>query len=733
MNNIFSELRRRNVFRVAAAYVVVSWLILQVVETVSTPLNLPDWTAAFFIVVLSAGLPIVVIFAWAFELTPEGLRKTRDVERSESVTADTGRKLNYAIMAVMAIALVYFAWERQLPDQQARIEQVAEPATATPVQTAKANAASVAVLPFVDMSANSDHEYFSDGISEELLNLLAKIPELRVPARTSSFQFKGQNVDISDVARQLNVAHVLEGSVRRADVRIRVTAQLIEADTGYHLWSETYDRELTDIFAIQDEISAAIVDSLSQTLGIRTAAAPHVTPAANPEAYNYYLLGQHLIKERTKGDIEESIPNFEKALELDADYAPAHAALGLAWHLLVRSGQTYGTLTLEESNSRSLPHVERALALDPQNADALGTMGLIQGKLGNVEESLDYFERALTINPSQTDIRNWYSSGLGNVGRHDDAFAEMQKAFELDPLSILTLNNYVGNLSSRREYDAAEPVIDRLHQLDPARAAMFRSGILSEQHREADAAIEMLRGADRAPGNLRVRASAAFSLLQFGLVDDALQVWPYPNALPVISETDDKEYALELAKQQFENDPTDPENVQALAWAYWAVDDKEQAYRNARRYLNSVPASRRPLEVVNWMFMIDAWQRGDEETMLGYMGPLEARIDGTFEAGIDFAFLRLVKASILYMKGETEGALEALDVALSRNGGGASSLRDNFETFGWNEIPEFAERKRQHDQYLRDEKKKFLAVACGADGFTTWQPSPDTCAETDSI
>ena len=733
MSNILSELKRRNVFRVGAAYIVVSWLILQVVETVSTPLNLPDWTAAFFIVVLSAGLPLVVIFAWAFELTPEGLRKTRDVERSESMTADTARKLNYAIMAVMAVAIGYFVWERQLPDEQVAIEQVAEPAAAVPAITTNANAASVAVLPFVDMSADSDHEYFSDGISEELLNLLAKIPELRVPARTSSFQFKGQNTDIAEIARQLNVAHVLEGSVRRADVRIRVTAQLIEAETGYHLWSETYDRELTDIFAIQDEISAAIVDSLSATLGIRTTAAPHVTAVANPEAYNYYLLGQHLIKERTKGDIEESIPNFEKALELDPDYAPAHAALGLAWHLLVRSGQTYGTLTLEESNSRSLPHVERALALDPQNADALGTMGLIQGKLGNVEESLDYFERALTINPSQTDIRNWYSSGLGDVGRHDDAFAEMQQAFELDPLSLLTMSNYANELTARRDYDAAEPVIDRLYQLDPARAALFRAGMLSEQHREAEAAVEMFRGADQAPGNLRARASAAFNLLQFGLVDDALLVWPYPNALPIISTTDDDDYVLELAKQQFENDPTDPENVQALAWAYWSVDDKEQAFRNARRYLNSVEASRRPLEVVNWMFMIDAWQRGDEETMLDYMQPLEARLDNAFESGIDVTFLRLAKASLLYMKGDVEGSLESLDVVLSRSGTTPWGLRNNYDTLGWDDLPEYIERKREYDRYLQEERGKFLAVACGPDGFSTWQPSPETCTDAGSI
>ena len=219
MGYFLQELKRRNVFRVGAAYAVAAWLIFQVIETVSDPLGLPEWTEAFFIVLLLAGLPLVLIFAWAFELTPEGLKKTREVDKTESVTAHTGKKLNYTIIAVLILALGYSMWERQ--GLVERTEPIAGAADGEVVQTV---AASVAVLPFVNMSADPEQEYFSDGISEELLNLLAKIPELRVPARTSSFQFKGQNLDIADVAEQLNVAHVLEGSVRRADVRIRVTA-----------------------------------------------------------------------------------------------------------------------------------------------------------------------------------------------------------------------------------------------------------------------------------------------------------------------------------------------------------------------------------------------------------------------------------------------------------------------------------------------------------------------------
>jgi len=283
ISNIFQELKRRNVFRVGVAYIVIAWLIIQVIETVSEPLSLPEWSEAFFIVALLAGLPLALFFAWVFELTPDGLKKTKDVSTEESVTATTGKKLNYAIITVLVLSLAYFLWERQ-----GLVEQ-AEQTAAIGGDASEVTYASIAVLPFVNMSADPDQEYFSDGISEELLNLLAKIPNLHVPARTSSFRFKGKNLDINEIAKQLNVKHILEGSVRRADVRIRVTAQLIEAETGYHLWSETYDRELDDIFAIQDDIAAAIVAALSDTLGLETDAAPRVSAAANPEAYNAYL------------------------------------------------------------------------------------------------------------------------------------------------------------------------------------------------------------------------------------------------------------------------------------------------------------------------------------------------------------------------------------------------------------------------------------------------------------
>ena len=730
MGDFLNELKRRNVFRVGVAYVIVSWLIVQVIETISDPLGLPAWTEAFFIVLVLAGLPLVLIFAWAFELTPEGLKKTREVDKDASVTSDTGRKLNYAIITVLVAALGYSFWERQ--GMIERVETTA--ATEAGVEeVVKTSAASIAVLPFVNMSADPDQEYFSDGISEELLNLLAKIPELRVPARTSSFQFKGQNLDIAKVAEQLNVAHVLEGSVRRADVRIRVTAQLIEAETGYHLWSETYDRELTDIFAIQDEISAAIVEALSDTLGIKAEAAPHVKGAANPEAYNAYLLGQHLIQKRTKVDVESAIPNYEKAIELDPDYAPAHAGLGLAWYLLTSSPSTYGDLTLQESLAKALPHLEKALVLDPELPEALGGMGLAFDARQRYEEALPYYEKALTINPSQTDIRNWYSMLLDEIGREQESQTEMRKAYEIDPLSVLTLNNYAVDLLARREFDSAGPVIDRLYQVDPGRGAIFRSDFFDRQQQAATGAVELFRGMDIDLDSLRLRGTAAFTLLSFGLNDDALQIWPYPDILPIIGNTDDEQYALELAQQRFEADPTDPSNIETLAWSYWTAGDTERALKNARRYADTLDASRRDIDGINRMFAFDAWQRGDTELMLSYLEPLEADLRSANEAGVDGVFMQLGLASAAHMRGDTDKAYERLSRGLAMGTMLPANISQTFENMGWNDLPRFVELRDGYESYIATEKQKFLKVACGPDSFSSWQPSPETCTEIDSI
>jgi TolB-like protein len=246
--SFFQELKRRNVFRVAVAYIIVAWLLLQVGDTLGPALRLPEWFQSGVAYVLILGFPIAIIFAWAFELTPDGVKREKHVDRTESITHETGQKLNYTIIGLLIAALAYFALDKFVFEHD---HEVIETHAGEP---------SIAVLPFANMSDDASNEFFADGITEELLNLLAKIPELEVTSRTSAFQFKGKETDIPTVARLLGVDHVLEGSVRKSGMKVRITAQLIDADTDKHVWSETYDRELDDIFAIQDEIARKVVD-----------------------------------------------------------------------------------------------------------------------------------------------------------------------------------------------------------------------------------------------------------------------------------------------------------------------------------------------------------------------------------------------------------------------------------------------------------------------------------------
>jgi len=723
MSSFFEELRRRNVFRVGVAYVVVSWFIIQVIETVSDPLGLPDWTIAFFIVLVLAGLPLVLLFSWAFELTPEGLKKTKDVDVGESVTATTGKKLNYTIIAVLVLALGYSMWERQ-----GLVEQPEDTTAQTTGEvTHTQGIASVAVLPFVNMSADTDQEYFSDGISEELLNLLAKIPDVRVPARTSSFQFKGQNLDISEVAKQLNVKHVLEGSVRKADVRVRVTAQLIEADTGYHVWSETYDRELTDIFAIQDEISAAIVAALSETLGIQSAA-PKVAAETNPEAYNAYLLAQHQLKQRTKLSIESAVANFEDALAIDPDYAPAHAGIGLAWYLLTASGATYGTLPLEESLAKALPHLERAMELDSELPEALGAYGLTLDTRLRQEEALPYFEKALALNPSLTDVRNWYSQALSDLGQSEASINEMEKAYQLDPLSILTLNNYSGQLLALRRFDAMEPVLDRLTQISPSRGANLRGAMEIARGRAAAGTAQYLRAIDIDDSNLGTRTNAAVNLWNMDLKEAGRSLWPYPdNLYPLLANTSDLELGLELSLKNYEENPNEPGIKADLAWAHYNAGQKEEGLRYAGEFLASLGDEARPISWANMLFALNAWERGDEETMLARLGPVEAGLDNWLEAGVDVSGLHLGKALLLEMQGESDLALEHLEKGAFRNVMRPDNLAFFYDIAGWAGRLAFEDLRKRHREHMRAQRDELLAIACGPDGFEVWQPSDDDC------
>ena len=457
--SFFDELKRRNVFRVGIAYLVVAWLVMQVADVVINNVGAPAWVFQIIMLVLGIGFPVVLIFAWAFEMTPEGIKREHEVDRTQSITHKTGRKLDFTIIGILAIGLIYFVWESRFaieaePDADSTVQS--EQAIPTEESTDK----SIAVLPFADMSPNKDQEYFTDGLSEELLNLLAKIPELKVAARTSSFRFKGKTGDMADIGHQLKVGHILEGSVRKSGNRVRITAQLIKAEDGYHLWSETWDRTLDDVFAIQDEIAVAVVNALKITL---LGEAPRVTEA-KPEAYALYLQGRFFLNQGTRDSTSKAQIEFEKALAIDPEYAVAWA--GLAETLWTRAG--YGYVDFEEGMTQARTSVEKALELDSELAT--GWVNLAQ-LLSTVEWDYagagDAVKRAIELEPGNSVVQSYAGNYAKFIGQLDEAIAHYQKAIELDPMYHATRNQLAGAYISLGRLDPAEKSIREALYLNP--------------------------------------------------------------------------------------------------------------------------------------------------------------------------------------------------------------------------------------------------------------------------
>jgi adenylate cyclase len=418
---------------------------------------------------LGLGLPLVIVFAWAFELTPEGIKRESEVDRSQSIATETGRKLDYSIIAVLVLALGYFAYDKFFvaADREAALVEAATQAAVErseePVEEQIDR--SIAVLPFADMSPNQDQEYFTDGLSEELLNLLAKIPELKVASRSSSFQFKDKGVDILEAARQLNVAHVLEGSVRKDGNQLRITAQLIKAEDGFHLWSETYDRELKSVFAIQDEISRAVVDALKVTL---LGAAPKAKET-NPEAYANFLHGRYFYNLRDEENFEKAVTAYQTALATDPDYAPALAGLSQVYG----EQADFGYINSIEGMVLARSMAERAISLDPGSAEAWSSLSRIRwGYDWDWDGALEADQKAISLEPGNVNVITQSARLASTFGHLDEAIKLNQKAIELDPLSLRPISNLGLTLKEAGRLEEAETAYRRLLALNPSYAGV---------------------------------------------------------------------------------------------------------------------------------------------------------------------------------------------------------------------------------------------------------------------
>jgi len=477
------ELKRRNVFRVGLAYVIASWLIIQVLEIVLESFGTPEWVMKTVLVILACGLPLALIFAWAFELTPEGIKREKDVDRSQSITPQTGRKLDFAIIGILAAAVVILLVDRftgvgdpemgsdPISSSNGAANQTQNEIGSDPISPIS-DAKSIAVLPFVNMSSDPEQEYFSDGISEEILNALAKVKDLKVAGRTSSFAFKGENQDLRQVGETLGVEHILEGSVRKSGTKVRITAQLIQVDDGFHLWSESYDRELDDVFVIQDEIAQAILEQLKAHL-LDSEQKAVVSARTNSEAYDLYLLAKQRMYERSKPTLEAAADFLDKAIALDPEYAPAYAQRGITAILL--SDEDYGDTPIDQARTQAKLYIDQAMRLNPEDPEALAALGLYyNNNPGKNDQAIEALERALAINPNMVDTANWLQAAYSSAGRLEESFRTLEALVQRDPLYRPGLGNIIGWYVNLNRVEDAQALVERVRPSMPSDPFLFR-------------------------------------------------------------------------------------------------------------------------------------------------------------------------------------------------------------------------------------------------------------------
>jgi len=463
----FSELKRRNVVRMAVLYVVASWVVLQIADVLFDPLGLPDWTFRLVLILLLLGLPFALIFAWVFEMTPEGLKRERDIDRSASVVAHTGRKMNSLIVILLLVAIAGLVFNRFMPTGGEAVPIAAETTAPGQPAAAKATDQSIAVLPFVNMSTDPENEYFSDGLTEELLNTLVRVGGLKVTGRTSSFAFKGKSLDLREVGRLLNVANVLEGSVRKAGNRVRVTAQLVKTSDGYHLWSDTFDRELDDIFAIQQQIADQVTEALHVTLlGTADAEKPVVMSVGrNPQAYEEYLRGMY-IWQRNPDDLEslnKARAHFEQALVIDPQSSDALWGMFQVWDRMNRNGHVPFTDSIAEMRSFAAKLEMSA----PGSDHALLVLGRMATLNWDYPLQLEYLREAVARYPGSAAVQTEYASGLADLRRYDEAVEAIDRAVRLDPLALDVMRQQSRILLRKGDCSGVEDVMDRALEIEP--------------------------------------------------------------------------------------------------------------------------------------------------------------------------------------------------------------------------------------------------------------------------
>ena len=667
--SFIEELKRRNVFRIAVAYLVSAWVALQLADIVLESIEAPNWVIQAFMLAIGLGFPLALVFAWAFEMTPEGIKKERDVDRSQSITRQTGQKLNRGIIVALSIAVVLLLFDRFVPmgsREQPAVEPAARPAAAE-------QAKSIAVLPFVNMSSDTEQEYFSDGISEEILNSLARVKELKVAGRTSSFAFKGQNQDLRQIGETLGVDHILEGSVRKSGTKVRITAQLIQVDDGFHLWSDTYDREMDDIFAIQDEISTAILTELKAHLLVGEQITV-TTARADSEAYDLYLLAKQRMYERTGPTIQSAAELLDRAIAIDDTYAPAYAQRGITTLLLSEGSGTYGEIPHEQAQSQGKLYLDKALDLDPELAEAWAGLGLyyIGGLTADSwQQAIEPLQKALALNPGLINASNWLNNAYQALGKPAKAREVVMNMIERDPLYRPGVRNAINSFNVFGQPELAMAHLDRIRPLIPNDSVIYSSeaavlrwqGRFSEALTLADSAVELQSS------NSVARMTRSFLWMdthQFERVADEGEEWLPIFALTVLGRTEEASILAFRRAEELADVSTLFTFLNLVDRSDEVVSYLEERWPDLDSLRNDFP----PYSGLGDFLMIDvslAYSRtGNQQRFNEAMAHVRTVHDDLIAQGVNNMVFSMHEASYRAMAGDLQSSLEYLDKAISQ-------------------------------------------------------------------
>jgi adenylate cyclase len=691
--NFINELKRRNVIRVAIAYGVVVWFMLQLADMVLENIAAPAWVMQTLMLFMFIGFPLVVIFAWAFEMTPEGIKKERNVDRSQSVTHQTGRKLDRMIIGVMAVVIAFLVVDRFiLSEDSTETAQIAESTTQVVEQEPVAieTGPSVAVLPFVNMSEDPSNEYFSDGLTETLLHMLAQLPDLRVAARTSSFAFKGQNTSISDIATTLGVAHILEGSVQKSGQRVRVTAQLIRANDGFHVWSQNYTRPLEDIFAIQDEIAIDVARALDASLLGGNIKIQNVE-TKNLSAYEAYLkaLEQQAINSYASLPLAQSL--FKEALAADPGFIDAKIALARNYKLAAWTG----IISETDGKKMAKPLLRQVLNINPDHYQARAL--LLHTELGiegdfNPEERARKFQELrdlLTLIPDNTFLRYIVATHLSSTQvKYQESIEVLEVGLLVDPLAAV-LHAALGNTFYRMaRYDEAMVSLQRALELQPGDPnTYFDIADLKAELGDLNSALEWRREAiEIDPRDHELAAEMAQELFQLGLLEEgnrwaakSLALAPQSAvgqriALQQVYARKDMEQALMLAKSMIKDRVSIRQGSHYTALAiYTELMSKSGRQQEAYEYLLSLrpemadftrfPGNYAGLQIQRFLFILGATFKPAKESRQDWLA-YSANMDRGFPRWREFTATQLLD---LIMQGKIDEAERfAIDIHLSR-------------------------------------------------------------------